>query len=37
MNRPSGILDHVEQAVADDGGLWMLDEKLMELIPDEAK
>ena len=33
----SGILDKVEQSVADDGGLWMLDDKLIELIPDEAK
>jgi hypothetical protein len=33
----SGILDPIEQTVADDGGLWMLDDKLIELIPEEAK
>lgn len=33
----SGILDTIEQTVADDGGLWMLDDKLIELIPEEAK
>ncbi len=33
----SGILAAIEQTVADDGGLWMIDDKLIELIPEEAK
>lgn len=33
----SGILATIEQTVADDGGLWMLDGKLIEMIPEEAK